>query len=138
MPGYALLSAELISKLITTPRGVASFAVISGAGLCVGPMTKLPSASAGGTVPSGNSLAVTYPGVFGSRVGGVGRGVCARTNGAAANRLATSPACNRAPVIVASALPQFLKRDVHVDHRPRERRAAVLHVLQQLFVREER
>jgi hypothetical protein len=36
-------------------------------------MMKFPSASAGGVVPSGNSLAVTNPGVFGSRVGGVGR-----------------------------------------------------------------
>ena len=35
---------------------------------------KLPSASGGGTAPSGSSLAVTYPGVAGSRVGGVGRG----------------------------------------------------------------
>src|ERR1700690_2482619 len=37
-------------------------------------MMKFPSASAGGTAPSGNSLAATYPGVRGSRVGGVGRG----------------------------------------------------------------
>jgi hypothetical protein len=36
-------------------------------------MMKFPSASAGGTAPSGSSLAVTNPGVFGSRVGGVGR-----------------------------------------------------------------
>src|SRR5437762_12770216 len=46
-------------------------------------MMKFPSASAGGTVPSGNSLAVTYPCVPGSRVGGVGRaagaGACAYT-----------------------------------------------------------
>jgi hypothetical protein len=43
-------------------------------------MMKLPSASGGGTAPSGSSFAVTNPGVFGSRVGGVGRGagaVCA-------------------------------------------------------------
>src|SRR3954470_16851511 len=44
-------------------------------------MMKFPSTSAEGTEPSGSSLAVTYPGVFGSRVGGVGRGgaagVCA-------------------------------------------------------------
>jgi hypothetical protein len=51
------------------PSGTA----ISGARACVGPMMKFPSASAGGTAPSGNSLAVTYPGVFGSRVGGGGR-----------------------------------------------------------------
>ena len=36
-------------------------------------MIKFPSVSAGGTVPSGNSVAVTYPGACGSRVGGVGR-----------------------------------------------------------------
>src|ERR1700737_3211454 len=36
-------------------------------------MMKFPSASGGGTAPSGKSLAVTYPGVFGSRVGGAGR-----------------------------------------------------------------
>ena len=36
-------------------------------------MMKFPSVSAGGLAPSGNSVAVTYPGVFGSRVGGVGR-----------------------------------------------------------------
>jgi hypothetical protein len=35
-------------------------------------MMKFPSASAGTLVPSGNSLAVTYPGVCGSRVGGTG------------------------------------------------------------------
>src|SRR5947207_2842574 len=50
-------------------------------------MMKLPSASAGGTVPSGNSLAVTKPGVRGSRTGGVGRGAgagpAARAAGAA-------------------------------------------------------
>src|SRR6266702_8041307 len=34
---------------------------------------KLPSAPAGGTLPSGNSLAATNPGAFGSRVAGVGR-----------------------------------------------------------------
>jgi hypothetical protein len=37
-------------------------------------MMKFPSVSDEGTVPSGNSFALTYPGVFGSRVGGVGRG----------------------------------------------------------------
>src|ERR1700693_1997585 len=65
------------------PCGTPSWTAISGAGLCVGPMMKFPSASAGAFVPSGNSFAVTYPGVCGSRVGGVGRagggggGVCA-------------------------------------------------------------
>jgi hypothetical protein len=36
-------------------------------------MMKLPFASAEGTAPSGSSVAWTYPGVRGSRVGGVGR-----------------------------------------------------------------
>ena len=73
MPGYILLSAELIVKLWTVPCGTPSCTVISGAGGWVGPMMKLPSASAGGTAPSGSSFAVTYPGVPGSRVGGAGR-----------------------------------------------------------------
>src|SRR5689334_15784672 len=34
---------------------------------------KFPSASAGGTSPSANSFASTYPGVCGSRAGGAGR-----------------------------------------------------------------
>src|SRR5882724_8138158 len=60
-------------KFDTVPCNPPSGAAISGARTCVGPMMKFPSASAGGTAPSGNSLAVTYPGVFGSRVGGGGR-----------------------------------------------------------------
>src|SRR5438270_14052522 len=36
-------------------------------------MMKFPSASVGGMSPSGNSLALTYPGVLGSRPGGAGR-----------------------------------------------------------------
>jgi hypothetical protein len=36
---------------------------------------KLPSTSAGAFAPSGNSFASTYPGLLGSRVGGVGRSV---------------------------------------------------------------
>ncbi len=35
---------------------------VSGAGVCVGPMMKLPLPSAGGTVPSGSSVAFTKPG----------------------------------------------------------------------------
>src|SRR5665213_3154615 len=73
MPGYILLSAEAIVKLKTMPCGTPSFTVISGAGLCVGPRMKFPSASAGALAPSGNSFALTYPAVAGSRVGGVGR-----------------------------------------------------------------
>jgi hypothetical protein len=53
--------------------GTLSFAAISGAGLCVGPMMKFPSSFAEGMAPSGNSFALTYPGVFGSRVGNGGR-----------------------------------------------------------------
>src|SRR6516225_1977200 len=93
------------------PRGVASFDVISGAGLCVGPMMKLPSAFAGGTAPSSNSVAVTYPAECGSRVGGTGRGratCCARTSVLAASRLLTSPAVNRAALILTSVLLRFL------------------------------
>src|SRR6185295_7422873 len=55
------------------PCGTPSCALDSGAALCVGPIMKFPSALAGAFVPSGNSFAGTYPGVFGSRVGGVGR-----------------------------------------------------------------
>src|SRR3954469_20112096 len=59
---------------VIVPRGTPSVAIVSGAGAWVGPMMKLPSASGGGSVPSGSSFAVTYPAVCGSRVGGVGRG----------------------------------------------------------------
>ena len=47
---------------------------------------KLPSASGGGLAPSGNSAALTYPGVFGSRTGGAER-VWAGAGVAAATRL---------------------------------------------------
>ena len=47
----------------------------------VGPRMKFPSASDGGMAASGNSLAATYPGEWGSRVGGVGRGRCADGGG---------------------------------------------------------
>src|SRR5579864_1289561 len=57
----------------TSPLGTLSFAAISGAGLWVGPMMKFPSSFADGMAPSGNSFALTYPGVFGSRVGSGGR-----------------------------------------------------------------
>jgi hypothetical protein len=50
-------------KLNTVPCGTPSCAVISGAGLCVGPRMKFPSSFAGALAPSGNSFAVTYPGV---------------------------------------------------------------------------
>src|SRR5437016_14499973 len=57
----------------TSPLGTLSFAAISRAGLWVGPMMKFPSSFGEGMVPSGNSFALTYPGVFGSRVGAGGR-----------------------------------------------------------------
>src|SRR5713226_623986 len=57
----------------TSPLGTPSFAAISVAGLWVGPMMKFPSSFAEGMAPSGNSFALTYPGVFGSRVGSGGR-----------------------------------------------------------------
>src|SRR5580658_4619578 len=59
MPGYILLSAELIVNWYTVPCGTLVSTVISSAGSCVGPMIKFPLASAGGTAPSGNSVAVT-------------------------------------------------------------------------------
>ncbi len=55
-------------------------------------MTKFPSSFAGGTVPSGNSFAVTYPGVRGSRAGGTGRST--RCTGAEAG--VCPPACKTA------------------------------------------
>ncbi len=60
-------------KVLAAPCGTPSCVIVSGAGLWVGPMMKLPSAAGGGTVPSGSSFAATYPGAFGSRVGGAGR-----------------------------------------------------------------
>src|SRR5260370_39414981 len=56
-----------------SPLGTLSFAAVSAAGLWVGPMMKFPSSFAVGMAPSGNSFALTYPGVFGSRVGSGGR-----------------------------------------------------------------
>src|SRR4051812_20691753 len=47
--------------------------MLSGAGLCVGPRMKLPSSLTGAFAPSGSSFALTYPDVFGSRVGDGGR-----------------------------------------------------------------
>ena len=48
-------------------------------------MTKFPSTSTGGTLPSGSSVAATNPGVFGSRVG------CAIIGLTAADRLINRP-----------------------------------------------
>src|ERR1017187_2401949 len=66
----------------TSPWGTPSFAAISGAGLWVGPIMKFPSSFAEGMSPSGKSLALTYPGVFGSRVGAGGRAPLAAFAGA--------------------------------------------------------
>src|ERR1035441_4961229 len=60
---------------MTRPWSVPSCADNSAAAGCVGPMMKLPSAFAAGTSPSGNSLATTYPTLWGSRVGGEGLSV---------------------------------------------------------------
>src|SRR4051812_32784312 len=84
MPGYILLSSDFIVSSCTVPRGTLSPGVISGALGCVGPTMKFPSASGGGTWPSGSSFAWTYPGVCGSRAGGVGRGGRAAVAGALA------------------------------------------------------
>ena len=54
-------------------------------------MMKFPSVSAGGMAPSGNSLAVTYPGVCGSRVGGVGRFAWAVAEVTPINQYNTAP-----------------------------------------------
>ena len=43
----------------TAPCGTPECLVSSGAGLWVGPMMKFPSAAGEGTLPSGNSLALT-------------------------------------------------------------------------------
>src|ERR1700756_3101655 len=68
-----LLSLDSMVNSKTSPLGTPSFAAISGAGLWVGPMMKFPSSFAEGMAPSGNSFALTYPGVLGSRVGSGGR-----------------------------------------------------------------
>src|SRR5258708_11792051 len=44
-------------------------------------MIKLPSAFGEAFAPSGNSFALTYPGVLGSRVGNFGRSVCCADGG---------------------------------------------------------
>src|SRR3954447_18598197 len=65
-----VLSFDDNVKDFVVPRGTPSFAIVSGAGLWVGPMMKFPSASGGGSVPSGSSVARGYLGLEGSRVGG--------------------------------------------------------------------
>jgi len=70
----------------TVPCGTPTCSVNSGARVCVGPRIKLPSTVGGGSAPSGSSVAVTYPGVCGSRSGFGGRtlGTGAGTAGFAA------------------------------------------------------
>src|SRR5262245_60527748 len=53
------------------PCGTPGFGTVSGAGAWVGPMMKFPSAPAGGSVPSGCSVAFGWVGLLGSRVGGL-------------------------------------------------------------------
>jgi hypothetical protein len=66
-------------------------------------MMKLPTASADGTAPSGSSLAVTYPGAFGSRVGGTGR-VLAAGGGVCGAALCALAVCADADAAVISAV----------------------------------
>jgi hypothetical protein len=54
LPGNTAVMKPIRTLIVAL---IATVTVISGAGLCVGPMTKFPSASAGGTEPSGNSFA---------------------------------------------------------------------------------
>src|SRR5687768_12886354 len=67
-------------------------------------MMKFPSASAGGTSPSGNSFAFTYPGVFGSRAGGAGR----------ARRVAGAAACGAAETATGCAPAISPRRNARV------------------------
>src|SRR5487761_2442371 len=70
---------------------------------------KFPSASAGGLVPSGNSLAVTYPDVFGSRVGGVGR---AGRDAAGGLGLGAWAIAGFAPIIKCNTVPSNAASEV--------------------------
>ena len=83
-------------------------------------MMKFPSASTGGTAPSGSSFAVTNPGVFGSRVGGDGRVVgdvtcgvvppaCPISGLTAANRPINRPTRNRVVPMLTSSFVVFEK-----------------------------
>src|SRR5688500_13377393 len=78
-------------------------------------MMKFPWACGGGTVPSGNSVAVTYPGVCGSRVGGVGRAGCVagdeRVVAGAAGRASWAIAGRSADIMpIEKATPSRFKR----------------------------
>ena len=70
--GIELAVGRIHREVVHRPLRHACLHAISAAGLCVGPMMKFPSASAGGTSPSGNSLAVKLPGEAGSHFGGAG------------------------------------------------------------------
>jgi hypothetical protein len=52
-----VLSFDDIVNEVVVPFGTPSLATVSSAGAWVGPMMKLPSAPAGGSVPSANSVA---------------------------------------------------------------------------------
>ncbi len=59
-PGLQMtLSFDDMSKATVGAFGTPSSATVSGAGLCVGPMMKLPSAPAGGSAPPGSSTFFT-------------------------------------------------------------------------------
>src|SRR5215510_14697730 len=71
-------------------------------------MMKLPSLSIGGTALSASSVAVTYPGPFGSRVGGVGRGRCACACGGGVG------VCGGAGGVCAAATPAMTPRTIEM------------------------
>src|SRR3954447_8068802 len=83
-------------------------------------MMKFPSSVGGGTAPSGNSFAFTYPGVFGSRAGGVGRragDVCAVRNAAVVRASRTALALLF--VCIGSCLSMITSLQKSSGHRAR-------------------
>src|SRR6185437_1791477 len=108
----------------TRPRSspLGSDPCISGAAACVGPMIKFPSLSAGGTSPSGNSFASTYPAVCGSRVGGVGLTyVCGAGAAVCAPNTALIPTASKAPAAadITRLIANSLASTVANDRPPR-------------------
>src|SRR5262245_26661379 len=93
---------------------------------------KFPVAVTGGTAPSASSVAlvaVTYPGVRGSRTGGAGRfaGACAETASPAATIPLTRTAGHNRGVLKTAALEtreasvgvsEPIERDAHAVHDP--------------------
>src|SRR6185437_8383420 len=108
----------------TRPRSspLGSDPCISGAAACVGPMIKFPSLSAGGTSPSGNSFAFTYPAVCGSRVGGVGLTyVCGAGAAVCAPNTALIPTASKASAAadITRLIANSLASTVANDRPPR-------------------